>query len=111
MGTDNCVEFYMTNVDDDTGKGCCFPSKRPLAGQCTSSFICSHGCGGAHRILTTVCVHDGAETWSTVAIPHPRYGVGAAAVGSKAFWAGGGTDSDKTRVAQVDVYDTAEGTW
>ena len=63
------------------------------------------------RILTTVCVHDGAETWSTVAIPHPRYGVGAAAVGSKAFWAGGGTDSDKTRVAQVDVYDTAEGTW
>jgi hypothetical protein len=56
-------------------------------------------------------VYDAVEGWSTVSIPNPRYGVGAAAVGSKAFFAGGGTDRDKTRVRQVDIYDTASGTW
>jgi len=56
-------------------------------------------------------IYDPVEGWSTVTIPFPRYGVGAAAVGSKSFWAGGGTDTDKSRVTQVDVYDTADGTW
>ena len=56
-------------------------------------------------------IYDPVEGWSTVVIPHPRYGVGAAAVGSQAFFAGGGTDTDKTRVAQVDIYDTASGAW
>jgi len=54
MGIDDCVEFYMVNVYEATGRGCCFPSKRPLVGQSASSShcpadSCSHGCGGAYR--------------------------------------------------------------
>ena len=51
-----------------------------------------------------------SNTWSTAELSEPRYGIAAAVVGNKVFFAGGG-DGNNTVTNKVDIYDLSSNTW
>jgi hypothetical protein len=63
-----------------------------------------------HILPLLVLVAPSAAQWSTDQLTEARWGLGAAAVGSKAIFAGG-INNNGLPTDTIDIYDTSTGQW